>query len=139
MDITYKSKVDTWLVLVILALTIIPIAPLLYSDFSITVFCIIATSLCLILSLIYSIRYIIEDEYLIIKYGFIFSQKVLIDEIRSISSTRTILSAPAASLDRLELRLEKNVVVVSPKDKMGFIRSLQKLCSHEIRISIDDS
>lgn len=131
----YKSKVDTWLVVAITGLTLIPVAPLLYSGFSIVVFGIVIVTLGFIMALLFSISYIIDGKDLVVKYGFLFSERFHIDDIQSIRSTHTLLSAPAASLDRLELKFRNGSVVISPKDKRCFIKDIQAVCPHEINIS----
>lgn len=75
--------------------------------------------------------YRIEGMTLHIKCGLLFRQVVAIDKIRRISETNTLISSPATSLDRLEIRFEDGkkfgTVVISPKDKVGFIRKLLEL------------
>lgn len=132
----YKSKVDAWLLAFVVGFTVIPVAPLLYIDFSTMAFCIVVAILVLVLSLLFSIRYIIEDEYLIVKYVFFLSERFRIDEIQSVSSTHTLLSAPAASLDRLEIQFRKSAIVISPQNKMDFIATIEALCPHKIRLSL---
>ncbi len=44
----------------------------------------------------------------------------------SVRPTRSILSAPAVSLDRLEVKFKKGrPLVVSPRDKQGFVAALK--------------
>lgn len=53
-----------------------------------------------------------------------------INQIKKIKDTNySILSAPAASLDRIAIYFaqQKTPLVISPKDKMGFIRNLQSI------------
>ncbi|MCM1079647.1 MAG: PH domain-containing protein [Bacteroidales bacterium] len=130
----YKSKVDAWLVIVITGLTLIPVAPVLYPDFSLVVFCIVVAILGFVMALLFGIRYVVCGKYLVVKYGFLFSERFHIDDIQSIKSTKTMLSAPAASMDRIELKFCNGSVVISPKDKVSFIKSIQETCSHEINI-----
>jgi hypothetical protein len=47
--------------------------------------------------------------------------------IERVRPTRTILSAPALSLDRLEIAGGFGAVVVSPREKAAFIRALQRI------------
>lgn len=108
-----------------LALTILPLTPLLYADIPIEIFLIIVAGLCFCVAMMFSFKYVIDGEYLIVKSGFFFSQRFFIEDLRSITPTRTILSAPAASLDRLELNFGDVSVVVSPKDKDGFIECIR--------------
>lgn len=72
--------------------------------------------------------YQVEGNTLTIKCGFLINQEVKIDTIRKIKETSNPLSAPAASLDRLEIAFNKfDNVLISPKDKAGFINELTKL------------
>ncbi|TLP80170.1 PH domain-containing protein [Maribacter sp. ACAM166] len=51
-----------------------------------------------------------------------------IDKIRKISETNNPLSAPAASLDRLEIVYDAyGTILISPKDKSGFIKHITQL------------
>ncbi len=52
-----------------------------------------------------------------------------INQIRKIKDTNSILAAPAASLDRIEIYFiqQKIPLIISPKDKNGFIRNLQSI------------
>ena len=75
-----------------------------------------------------SIKYSIENENLNIKSGFLFNGNIDIKTIRRLSETNNILSSPAASIDRIEILYNKfDSVLVSPKDKMGFIKELTKI------------
>ncbi len=58
-----------------------------------------------------------------------FSRKSIpIDYIRSIFKTNSIKAAPAPSLDRLSIVMKSSTsVVISPKDKKGFISSILSL------------
>ncbi len=51
-----------------------------------------------------------------------------IEKIKSITKTNNPISAPAASFDRIEINYgEFNSVIISPKDKIGFIKELIKI------------
>lgn len=86
-----------------------------------------------------STYYVIKDGELMIRCGFLYKIKVKIGAIRKISETNMALSAPAASLDRLEIINNKfDSVLVSPKDKKGFLTQLQQINSEiEIRLKKD--
>lgn len=74
--------------------------------------------------LFFNIRYKIENENLSISRGF----NIDIKTIRKISETYNPISSPAASIDRLEIMYNKyDTVLVSPKDKKGFINSLLEI------------
>jgi len=72
--------------------------------------------------------YEVQGNLLKVKCGFLIDKEVDIRQIVSIRETYNPLSAPATSLDRLELKLTgKDSVLVSPKDKKGFIANLLKV------------
>jgi hypothetical protein len=72
--------------------------------------------------------YQVDGTNLIIKCGFFYSSNVNITTIRKIRETRNPLSAPATSLDRLEIMYNKyDVVMISPKEKQAFIQQLTNL------------
>ena len=71
--------------------------------------------------------YIIDGRVLIIKVFFLVFKKVDIDTIIEIKTSRNPISAPAASLDRLEVICSNSSVLISPKEKKGFIRELKSL------------
>ncbi len=89
----------------------------------------IQTGILLFLILIfYSISYEINERFLIVKTFFWFKAEIPIDSITGIAETSNIISAPAASLDRLEIFYGKfDSVIISPKDKTGFIEHLKSL------------
>ena len=136
MDKLYKSKVDTSIVVILLVGIWGPIASILYIDFSLVAFCIVAIMMFSVLTLLYSIRYIINDKWLFVKYCHFYTQKFCIEDIKSIKKTRTILSAPAASFDRLELNFGNAIVVISPKDKIDFINTIKEISHNKITVSI---
>lgn len=72
--------------------------------------------------------YTIETGKLSIKCGFLYDSTIDIKTIRKISETSNPISSPATSLDRLEIISDKDVsIIISPKDKQGFINELVKL------------
>jgi hypothetical protein len=84
--------------------------------------------LAFIVHLFLSTYYQIDDAVLKIRCGFLFNKTVSIETIRKISETNSSLSSPATSLDRLEIIYNKfDTIMVSPKDKKGFIKHLTNL------------
>ena len=72
--------------------------------------------------------YTIEGDSLKIKCGFLYTQTLPIATIRKIESTRNPLSAPALSLDRLEIRYGTwDSVLVSPRDQRAFAQHLKEV------------
>jgi hypothetical protein len=72
--------------------------------------------------------YTIDGNYLIVKSGFIINKTIDIKQIKKISETRDPISAPATSLDRLDLAFgTSGHVLLSPKLKKEFIEALVML------------
>ena len=69
--------------------------------------------------------YSISGEELFIRCGAIYHIKILISSINKIEKSNSLLSAPATSIDRLAVYYDGNkMVLISPKDKEGFIAKL---------------
>ena len=84
--------------------------------------------LLLVVLLFNSISYEVNEKNLVVKVFFWFRKVIPIDSITGMVETNTLISSPAASLDRLEILYGKyKSVVISPKDKMGFIEHLKSL------------
>ena len=63
-----------------------------------------------------------------IRSGFLFNQTLAISSIRKIEESNSLLSAPALSMDRLEVHFNMyDSILLSPKDKNDFITTLQKI------------
>lgn len=88
----------------------------------------------------FTIRYQVSDQELMISWAF-WKRIVKIDSIRRIKETNNPLSAPAASLDRLEILFNKyDTIMVSPKEKEAFIQQLTGINPNiEIRIKAKKS
>jgi hypothetical protein len=72
--------------------------------------------------------YTIDGAELKVRSGFLIHITIDINTITKIVPARSILSAPAVSLDRLEVFYNKyDSVVVSPLDKAGFIAGLKEI------------
>ena len=99
----YSSKLGLEIVLpiVIVFATIIVLAA--FDDQGWVVLSIISPIAVFIAYTFLNTYYIIQDDNLIIKSGFIYHQKINIKTITKIESTKSIISAPATSLDRIEI------------------------------------
>jgi len=72
--------------------------------------------------------YTIDGNDLNVKSGFLIQLTIPIESIRKIAETNSLLSAPAMSLDRLEIYYRKtDSVIISPKDKIAFINHLKSI------------
>ncbi|WP_415376708.1 PH domain-containing protein [Patiriisocius sp. Uisw_017] len=73
-------------------------------------------------------EYIIEDKKLKIKCGFFTYKPIEINEIREITKSSNIISSPAASFDRIEIKYGKfEELIISPKNKFEFAQYLTNL------------
>lgn len=122
----FKSKVDSWLLAVLVVSVLVPLF-LLYTigqqgetvAFTIILLIIIPTA-ALPLWLLLSTRYVVSGGTLKI-YSGPFRWSVELAEISSVSDTRNPISSPALSLDRLEIKYGNGrCVLVSPADKRAF-------------------
>lgn len=127
METTYKSKIDIGVMF--------PIFMVLFGVGVLMVFIrawvgltIILLLFTFIIHMLLTTQYKIIGKTLIIKSGIFVNKSVNIDTIRKITETNSMVSAPANSLDRLELNYNKfERIIISPKDKNGFIKFLSEL------------
>ncbi len=122
----YPSKISFGLVFFILAILIgtsIPMfSPLVLSGLAINV--LVLAFLSYLLGTTY---YLIDGNYLKIKAGFLINKEIDIGRIYKISETNNPISAPAASFDRLEINYDNSSILISPKDKSGFIEHISQV------------
>ena len=122
---TYKSKIDVWLVVLFYVMMLLPTILTLIDMFSWTMMALEGLLLVLVSILLFNTKYIIDGEYLYIKCGFLPKEKCSISQMVKIKNTRSIISAPAISLDRIEIKLNnRQRLIISPLDKKGFINHL---------------
>ena len=76
----------------------------------------------------FTTHYTIDGKNLIVKSGFLVNKTIAISSIKKITETNSLLSAPAMSLDRLEISYGKfDDIIISPKEKQVFITHLLEL------------
>lgn len=118
----YKSKVDWWLIAVIIIAFGYPIVDGILSKEYVLSAVFIAL-LVLFYFLAKSIQYKIDGENLII-----WRTKIPIQSIHKVYRTRMPLSSPALSLDRIGIVYNKyDEIFISPKEREEFIRELLKV------------
>lgn len=124
----FKSKIDYWLVGTMYLMVLIPTIPALILAFSWILVFLVVILLAFASLLGFNTKYIIDNDTLIIRCGILPIEKYSIQQIHSIQNTNSIISAPATSLDRIEIRLaNRQAVVISPQDKQGFIECVCKV------------
>jgi hypothetical protein len=79
----------------------------------------------LILYGMFGTKYSLEAGQLVIRMGLWTYARIPVAAIRKVEPSRSILSAPAPSLRRLEITYNRyDSVVISPKDQQGFLEAL---------------
>lgn len=131
----FKSKVDSWIKLLLGAVIVVQTLAIGSAAFqagdprATTAMILVGVAVVgLMIWLTLATYYVVDRGRLTIVAG-PFRWKVLIDEISSVEATRSPLSSPALSLDRLRIRYGKNRrIMVSPADKAAFLKAI----GHEV-------
>jgi len=119
----FPSKRDWWLGLLIWGLVLLAAVPALLKPEK-GQFIIMIAVILFIGWIWFGTGYEILDDELKVRCG-PFRQRIPLQEIREIKRTRSPLSSPACSLDRMEIKYGKSKrVMISPADKEGFIKML---------------
>lgn len=128
---TYKSNSDKALMQVIMLMTLLSCSlPILISGgqpMTIVISVIITTIVVSILLIIFTggIYKIDEAEKLLhVSFGLLYRNTIPILAISHIDKSSSIMAAPAASFDRILLVAGRKNVVISPEDKIEFIKEL---------------
>jgi len=126
----YKSKIAWWMYLT-LAVCFLPVLILSATETDwkqlIIAFLILGGVCMFIIYLMRSTFYTIKKGILEVKAGVLINQKIPILEIKRIKETNNPLSAPAMSLDRLQIQSNKTSTLISPALKQEFINHLLKI------------
>jgi len=118
----YKSKVDWWLVLIILAVFGYPVVEGIVSkEYMLSV--VFSGILLLFYFLARTLRYKIDGEKLII-----WRTEIDIKTIRKVYATRNPLSSPALSINRIAIVYNKyDEILLSPENRKDFVEELLKV------------
>ena len=126
----FKSKIDRWLLLLLIAIMVFEVvvmsivATQVNSPREATVMIVAALAIvALIGSMLVGTHYTVSGNILRVACG-PFRWKVPIDAIQSVEATRSPLSSPALSLDRLLIHYGNRRIMVSPSDKAGFLKAI---------------
>jgi hypothetical protein len=128
----YSSKVSYGLLTVVFILFFSPlILNLIKSGINLNLTLIILLLIIifgLITHMFLKTEYTIEEHKLKIKCGFFTYKPIEINEIKEITKSSNIISSPAASFDRIEIKYGKfEEMIISPKDKFEFAKYLTNL------------
>ncbi len=128
----YPSKVDSWILALLLFLPAVEVAVVVTSAIArawpATVVGLLALLFvgCLYGLCVWPMRYGIGEEFLVVRFGLCRS-RVRIADIREVYRTSNPLSSPALSLDRLWIQYGSRwyqAVMISPRDQEAFITDL---------------
>lgn len=128
----YKAKVSYGMLIAIFLLFFIPVIFGLVNnginkEFY-TLIGILIPTYAFILNMVLKTEYRIENNTLKIKCGIIFNKTIDINKIKKISQTNSLMSSPAPSFDRIELKYGKfDEIIISPKDKLSFANDLTQI------------
>ncbi len=134
----FRSKVDTWLavVLTLALLTTIATPIALYAagdPQAWTGLVAVAFVLLIVGGLLFPLYYELEDEALLIRSGLV-RTRVRYAEIERVVPSRSWLSAPALSLDRMHVDAGNPLgPLISPADEDGFLTALAAKTPHLVR------
>ena len=98
---------------------------------------ILGTTLIGLLWMLFSMRYIISENELLMKMGPFGTQRMDIRKIERIERSYNPLSSPSASLKRLYIKGNGQDALISPVDEAEFIRVL-KSRNPNITVTIED-
>ena len=129
----FTSKIDLWLAFLILGsgllLILVPVWEWIYNDSStrriLFISLLTIPGSILLLLIFFNIKYSLSEDELFVKNGFS-TQSIPLKDITHIIPTNSMLSAPALSLDRIEIKYKGGNIVISPKDKEGFYHAVQQ-------------
>ena len=127
MKTVFNSKVDMWLVCLVDGVMVIPAVYALF-DFDPAGFIVIAVMWIFVNAVLFGIRYIVEDDTLTVKVAGIRSGRYDLKTLQFVRKTHTLISEPAASMDRIRLDFgNRKSAVISPADRESFIELLKKI------------
>lgn len=132
---TYRTKVDNWLYALTIGISGVPIVIGLIEGDASSIYIgigVVVIITLLLYTLLRSISYVIdeEEELLTIK-SLGMNDRIPIQQIQMIKKTNSILSSPAGSMDRMEIKAEGSYLprIISPLRKREFVKNLLRINS----------
>jgi hypothetical protein len=134
--VSFPTKVDTWLVLVLISAIVacFAMAVVVYrrqQTVRAAVGALAGLAMVVAFWSAFDIDYEVTDGQLIVHRGPMISATIPISAIERVRPSRESMNAPAASMDRLRIdhpshrgHRGRNFLLVSPKDKDGFLNAL---------------
>jgi hypothetical protein len=119
----FRSKVDWWLAALLIAPVLLLGALLLAGVTDPWVLTLVLAPQALVIWVLARTLYIVTDDALLVRSG-PFRWTIPFLSIRSLSATRSPLSSPALSLDRIAVDHTGGRLLLSPRNKAGFVRAI---------------
>ena len=126
----FESKVDTWLVVVLVASFALPVGLAVWHVASsgldrqaVSLLLAIVPSAFLVGFVFKNTYYVVTDEAIVTNC--LFRRTVPLASVRSLRPSRNPISSPALSLDRIEIVSDSSgSLLVSPKDRDAFVNAV---------------
>ena len=128
------SKIDIWIALLLVAGPLILINLGIYlhktGEEQNSLICISAGMLIGVVTwiLAFPCQYTLEDKSLLAQAG-ILKWRIPYAEIQTVELSNSILSGPALSLQRIEVRYDRGRILISPNERDLFLKELRKKVS----------
>lgn len=125
----FRSKIDLWLLLVFAVATAFPLLQAMEAlrsgSNSLPHLLVSAMLGGFFLWLLLSTKYTVTGDALVVQSG-PFKWRIVKNEITKIVPSKSIISSPALSLDRLRIDYARgrNSILISPRDKDGFLKAV---------------
>jgi len=126
---TFRTAVDGWMGAILLSVPliviIVTVALALDKPDEVWVMLIVLAFLgALGWGVVWPITYTVGDTHLTIRAGRL-RTRIPFGDIIAVSPSKNILSSPALSMNRLKIAYGKTWVLISPKDRAGFLDALE--------------
>ncbi len=135
-SITFRSRVSVGLVVVVYVVWGVTFAVNMAVQFSWITAAILLAVFAFVSDIFFNMRYVIRGHNLYIRSGMFSESNIDIKSVYKIKRTKSLESAPAASLRRLKMCYGKRrYVIISPRDEDEFVKALLSI-NPEIEVNI---
>ncbi len=132
----YRSKMDWWVGLVLLAVPLIAVLAAVAVQFTrdlqeaVLGWLVVLAVIALYAGVVWPVEYLLEPEVLVIRFGLMRS-RIAYRTIREVRPSHSLLASPALSFDRLDIVTGTGYpVAISPDDRSAFLADLATRASH---------
>lgn len=137
----FKTKVDAWLLVVLYAIAAYVCYHIYYHSGMpmsniIWQIAICGVTIAYVTYVLFYIKYEFQGDALVIHYHPFIARTIKLASIRKVERTNNPLASPAGSLDRLKITFTDGAILISPKNKAGFIARLRELSPNAIAITL---